>query len=74
MAVAYCLNCGDRIYLGHRPWVGQAVDCDRCGADLEVTQVNPLDLDWTDNLVDDDLVEGLVFGRDVSSIPGVEGR
>ena len=51
MAVAYCLNCGGRIYLGQRPWVGQAVFCDRCGADLEVTQVNPLDLDWTDALV-----------------------
>ena len=74
MAVAYCLNCGGRIYLGQRPWVGQAVFCDRCGADLEVTQVNPLDLDWTDVLVDDDSVEGLVYGRDASSMPGVEGR
>jgi lysine biosynthesis protein LysW len=53
MAVAYCMDCGDRIYLGRRPWVGQAVFCHRCGADLEVTRVNPLELDWTDNLVDE---------------------
>jgi lysine biosynthesis protein LysW len=51
MAVAYCLHCGDRIYLGKRPWIGQAAYCERCGADLEVTQLNPLELDWTDYLV-----------------------
>jgi hypothetical protein len=51
MAVAYCLDCGTRIYVGRKPWVGQAVYCDRCDADLEVTHVNPLELDWIDNLV-----------------------
>jgi lysine biosynthesis protein LysW len=54
MAVSYCLDCGGRIYLGQRPWVGQAAFCRRCGADLEVTHVNPLTLDWTDNLVDEE--------------------
>ena len=52
MAFAYCLDCGDRIYLGRKPWVGQPAFCDQCGADLEVTRVNPLELEWTDFLVD----------------------
>jgi lysine biosynthesis protein LysW len=50
----YCLDCAERIYLGKRPWVGQAVFCDLCGADLEVTRLNPLELDWTENLVHED--------------------
>lgn len=71
MAVAYCLDCGGRIYLGQRPWVGQAVFCNRCDADLEVTQTNPLELDWTDNLVDEDWEEGLVLDREVMPVPGM---
>ena len=61
MAIAYCLACGGRIYLGHRPWVGQAAFCSRCVADLEITQVNPLELDRTDELVDEDWEEGAVL-------------
>ncbi|MGD9049174.1 MAG: lysine biosynthesis protein LysW [Anaerolineae bacterium] len=57
MAIAYCLDCGARIYLGRKPWVGQAAFCDSCGTDLEVTRVNPPELDWTDNLVDVDREE-----------------
>jgi lysine biosynthesis protein LysW len=53
MAVAYCIACGGRIYLGNRPWVGQGAFCDRCGADLEVTNTSPLILDWTDYAGDD---------------------
>ena len=59
MAFAYCLDCGGRIYLGHRPWVGQSAFCDRCDADLEVTRINPLELDWIDNLVDSDRPQDL---------------
>lgn len=54
MAIAYCVDCGGRIYLGERPWVGQAAYCNRCGADLEVTRVNPPELEWIDYLVDED--------------------
>jgi hypothetical protein len=54
MAFSYCLDCANRIYLGKRPWVGQAVFCGRCGADLEVTHLNPLQLDWIEDLVDDE--------------------
>ncbi len=54
MAFAYCLDCAERIYLGKRPWVGQAAFCKRCGADMEVTRLNPLELDWTEYLVNED--------------------
>ena len=54
MAFAYCLDCGGRIYLGHKPWVGQEAFCERCGADLEVIRTNPLELEWSDDLVDID--------------------
>jgi lysine biosynthesis protein LysW len=59
MAFAYCLECGERIYLGQRPWIGQEVFCERCGADLEVTCVRPLELDWTEDLVESDQDRGL---------------
>jgi lysine biosynthesis protein LysW len=71
MAVAYCLDCGGRIYLGQRPWVGQAVFCSRCDADLEVIQTNPLELDWTDNLVDEEWEEGPGLDREVMPVPGM---
>lgn len=53
MAFSYCPDCGSRVYLGHKPWVGQPVGCDRCNADLEVVEVNPPQLDWTENLLDE---------------------
>lgn len=65
MATVYCLDCGGRIYLGRKPWVGQPAFCERCGSDLEVTEVSPLTLDWTDNLVDEDWEEGVVFDREL---------
>ena len=52
MAFAYCVDCGSRIYLGRKPWVGQPAYCEECGADLEVIKTNPLELEWTDDLVD----------------------
>ena len=54
MAFTYCLDCSKRIYLGKRLWVGQSVFCDLCGADMEVTGLNPLKLDWTEDLVNED--------------------
>lgn len=57
MAFAYCPDCAGRIYLGQKPWIGQPVLCDHCDADLEVTNLHPPQLDWTDELLDDDEVE-----------------
>jgi hypothetical protein len=45
--------------------VGQAAFCQRCEADLEVTEVSPLMLDWTDDLVSQDLEEELGFEPDL---------
>jgi RNA polymerase-binding transcription factor DksA len=65
MTVAYCLDCGGRIYLGRRPWVGQAAYCERCGSDLEVTKVSPLTVDWIDDLVDEDSEESVGLDREL---------
>jgi lysine biosynthesis protein LysW len=54
MAFAYCPDCGARIYLGRKPWIGQSTVCDSCDADLEVVRLSPPELDWVDNLVDFD--------------------
>lgn len=59
MAFAYCLDCGGRIYLGHRPSVGESAFCERCGADLEVAHLNPLTLEWADYLADLERETGL---------------
>lgn len=48
MAFAYCPDCSARIYLGRKPWLGQPTTCDYCDSDLEVVQLNPPLLDWTD--------------------------
>jgi lysine biosynthesis protein LysW len=57
MAFAYCPDCAERIYLGSHPWVGQPITCDRCDADLEVTDLKPPVLDLTDDLLSEDWVE-----------------
>ena len=53
MAVAYCPDCGRRIELGRRPWLGQQAFCEQCNGDLEVVETNPPSLDWSDNLLDE---------------------
>jgi lysine biosynthesis protein LysW len=61
MAIGYCVECGGRIYLGDKPWIGQAAYCRRCGADLEVIRVNPPELEWIGDL--DDEESELAFDR-----------
>lgn len=57
MAFAYCPECGGRVYVGRKPWLGQPVGCEQCEADLEVVEVHPLTLDWEEGeLADDDWV------------------
>jgi lysine biosynthesis protein LysW len=55
MAFAECPDCGRRIDLGRRPWVGQPASCGRCEAELEVIDLHPPSLDWVDQDVDEDL-------------------
>ena len=54
MPFGYCPDCGGRIYLGDKPWLGQPTTCYTCDADLEVTALNPPVLDWVDELAEDD--------------------
>ena len=65
MAFTYCLDCGERIYLGRKPWVGQSAFCEQCGADLEVTRLNPLEVEWSDDVVDTDSEEDTEFEFDL---------
>jgi lysine biosynthesis protein LysW len=55
MAFAYCPECSARVYLGHKPWLGQAATCDECEADLEVTGLNPPRLKWVDSEWEDEV-------------------
>ena len=40
-------------------WLSQPAFCERCGADLEVTHLNPLEVEWSDLVVDTDPEEDL---------------
>jgi len=59
VAVAICLGCDEDIRFPGRPRLGQMVTCHRCGARLEVIDVNPLELDWVfdDDDTDEDELE-----------------
>lgn len=46
MSVALCPDCEEGIRFGSRARLGQRVSCPHCGADLEVVELSPLELDW----------------------------
>jgi lysine biosynthesis protein LysW len=46
MAIAFCPDCDGSVSVGPRPRLGQRVTCSHCGAELEVIEVSPLELDW----------------------------
>lgn len=46
MITAKCLDCGHEIDLGAGAWLGQLIRCQNCGAELEIINVDPLELDW----------------------------
>lgn len=45
-AIALCPDCDQEIELGPSPKEGQKVTCPNCEADLEITSVDPLELSW----------------------------
>ena len=53
-AVAPCPDCGYEIRLGSNHREGQIVSCPDCGADWEVINLEPLELDWAYGDPDDD--------------------
>jgi len=42
----FCIDCDQPIKLDARPKVGQLITCAHCGAELEVIDVDPIELDW----------------------------
>jgi len=54
MAIAFCPDCEEPIRLSVQPRAGQRITCRSCGAELEVIETSPLELDWAyDGPVDD---------------------
>jgi hypothetical protein len=54
MAIAFSPDCENPTELGDRPKVGQRVTCRSCGAELEVIETSPIELDWAfDGPIDD---------------------
>ena len=45
--VANCPTCGNRIYLGSHPKIGDVFVCNRCYLDLEIVNLIPIILDWS---------------------------
>lgn len=43
---AVCPSCGKLAYVGHNPKIRDIVICNRCYADLEILDLNPVVLDW----------------------------
>ena len=46
MARGFCPECDAEVGLGKSPRLGQRVICPSCGADLEVVETSPIELDW----------------------------
>ncbi|MEJ2211717.1 MAG: hypothetical protein P8129_22145 [Anaerolineae bacterium] len=46
MAIAFCPDCEEPIRMNVQPKVGQRITCRSCGAELEVIEASPLELDW----------------------------
>ena len=67
MAMAFCPECDRRIDVGPRPKEGQQVTCPHCGADLEVINLQPLELDWAYIEPEEDWEEEELDWADVKS-------
>jgi alpha-aminoadipate carrier protein LysW len=46
MITVSCIDCDKPIKLPFRPLLGDIISCSHCGAELEVIDVNPVELDW----------------------------
>ncbi|HSJ54695.1 MAG TPA: hypothetical protein VLC52_13225 [Anaerolineae bacterium] len=53
MAIAFCPDCEEPVRVA-TPKLGQRLSCQSCGAELEIVEVSPLQLDWAyDETADD---------------------
>lgn len=41
-----CPECNSTISFNKTPYIGQSAYCDKCDSDLEVSQIDPLELEW----------------------------
>ncbi len=56
MAIAFCPDCEEPVRVA-TPKLGQRVTCQSCGAELEIVEVSPLELDWAYDETSDDWEE-----------------
>lgn len=61
MAKGYCPECNATINLGKSPRKGQRIACFRCGAELNVANLSPIELDLA---FDESSNNGMESGRD----------
>jgi lysine biosynthesis protein LysW len=54
VAIAGCPDCGEKIRLQGRIYVGKEVICPDCDAVLEVIDTEPVELDWAFDDEDDE--------------------
>jgi lysine biosynthesis protein LysW len=52
MKTTHCLSCDSKIEIGSKARIGQFVYCEFCGADFEIIELNPIELDYA--FIDDD--------------------
>ena len=51
--MADCIECGAEVSLHYSLEVGEIVDCSTCGAELEVIDTDPVELDSAPELEED---------------------
>jgi lysine biosynthesis protein LysW len=51
--ITVCPDCDEKIVFTSPPKLGQKTRCDNCWAFLEVISLNPLELGWEDDNLDD---------------------
>lgn len=54
MPIAVCPGCDEDIQIAGRPTLGQLVTCENCASQFEVISVQPLELDWAFDELEDD--------------------
>jgi lysine biosynthesis protein LysW len=53
-AVIACIDCGSKFFLKGRIELGQAVTCPECGAWMEISSLDPVQVDWIYEEPDED--------------------
>ncbi|HMN27931.1 MAG TPA: hypothetical protein PKE45_07225 [Caldilineaceae bacterium] len=68
MATATCIECDEEIAISGRPRLGMKVVCAHCGAQLEVVNLAPLEVDWA--YEDDDEDDDDTWGEEELDLEG----